>query len=44
MSESLLKMENVDTFYGSIHILQKVNLEVGVGEQKLELLLLLAKM
>jgi len=32
MSESLLKMENVDTFYGSIHILQKVNLEVGVGE------------
>ena len=25
-------MENVDTFYGSIHILQKVNLEVGVGE------------
>jgi len=32
MSDSLLKMENVDTFYGSIHILQKVNLEVGVGE------------
>jgi branched-chain amino acid transport system ATP-binding protein len=32
MSESLLKMENVDTFYGSIHILQKVNLEVGAGE------------
>ncbi|MBM3743591.1 MAG: ABC transporter ATP-binding protein [Actinobacteria bacterium] len=32
MSKSLLKMENVDTFYGSIHILQKVNLEVGVGE------------
>jgi len=32
MSESLLKMENIDTFYGSIHILQKVNLEVGVGE------------
>lgn len=32
MSESLLKMENVDTFYGSIHILQKVNLEVGIGE------------
>lgn len=32
MSELLLKMENVDTFYGSIHILQKVNLEVGVGE------------
>ena len=32
MSESLLKMENIDTFYGSIHILQKVNLEVGPGE------------
>lgn len=32
MSKSLLKMENVDTFYGSIHILQKVNLEVGIGE------------
>lgn len=32
MSESLLKMENVDTFYGAIHILQKVNLEVGTGE------------
>ena len=32
MSESLLRMENVDTFYGAIHILQKVNLEVGTGE------------
>jgi branched-chain amino acid transport system ATP-binding protein len=32
MSESLLKIENIDTFYGSIHILQKVNLEVGPGE------------
>ena len=32
MKETLLKVENVDTFYGSIHILQQVNLEVGVGE------------
>ncbi len=32
MIESLLKIENIDTFYGSIHILQKVNLEVGPGE------------
>lgn len=32
MNESLLKIENIDTFYGSIHILQKVNLEVGPGE------------
>jgi len=32
MKETLLKVEKVDTFYGSIHILQQVNLEVGVGE------------
>jgi branched-chain amino acid transport system ATP-binding protein len=28
----LLSLENVDTFYGAIHILQGVNLEVGQGE------------
>ena len=32
MNQPLLKVENVDTYYGSIHILQKVNLEVGAGE------------
>ena len=30
--EALLKLESVDTFYGPIHILQGVNLEVGPGE------------
>jgi branched-chain amino acid transport system ATP-binding protein len=30
--ESLLRLESVDTFYGPIHILQGVNLEVGPGE------------
>jgi branched-chain amino acid transport system ATP-binding protein len=28
----LLSLENVDTFYGSIHILQGMNLQVGAGE------------
>jgi branched-chain amino acid transport system ATP-binding protein len=28
----LLELENVDTFYGQIHILQQVSLEVGEGE------------
>jgi branched-chain amino acid transport system ATP-binding protein len=31
-SEALLRLEDVDTFYGPIHILQGVNLEVGAGE------------
>ncbi len=30
--EALLRLEDVDTFYGPIHILQGVNLEVGAGE------------
>ena len=30
--EPLLRLESVDTFYGPIHILQGVNLEVGPGE------------
>ncbi len=30
--EPLLRLESVDTFYGPIHILQAVNLEVGPGE------------
>jgi branched-chain amino acid transport system ATP-binding protein len=30
--EPLLRLESVDTFYGPIHILQGVNLEVGAGE------------
>jgi branched-chain amino acid transport system ATP-binding protein len=30
--EPLLRLESVDTFYGPIHILQGVNLEVGSGE------------
>jgi branched-chain amino acid transport system ATP-binding protein len=29
---SLLRMQDVDTFYGEIHILQKLSLEVGKGE------------
>ena len=29
---SLLRLEDVDTFYGEIHILQRVSLEVGEGE------------
>jgi branched-chain amino acid transport system ATP-binding protein len=29
---SLLRMRDVDTFYGEIHILQKLSLEVGKGE------------
>ena len=28
----LLRLEHVDTYYGEIHILQDVNLEVGAGE------------
>jgi branched-chain amino acid transport system ATP-binding protein len=28
----LLQLENIDTYYGQIHILQKVSLEVGEGE------------
>ena len=31
-AEPLLKLENVDTFYGPIHILQGLSLEVGHGE------------
>jgi branched-chain amino acid transport system ATP-binding protein len=31
-SEALLRLESVDTFYGQIHILQGLNLEVGHGE------------
>jgi len=31
-SEPLLWLESVDTFYGPIHILQGVNLDVGAGE------------
>jgi branched-chain amino acid transport system ATP-binding protein len=31
-SEALLRLQDVDTFYGPIHILQGVNLEVGAGE------------
>ena len=30
--EPLLRLESVDTFYGPIHILQGVNLDVGAGE------------
>jgi branched-chain amino acid transport system ATP-binding protein len=30
--EPLLRLESVDTYYGPIHILQGVNLEVGAGE------------
>jgi len=30
--EPLLQLESVDTFYGQIHILQGLNLEVGPGE------------
>ncbi len=29
---SLLRLEGINTFYGQIHILQDVNLEVGAGE------------
>ena len=28
----LLQLKDVDTFYGEIHILQQVSLEVGEGE------------
>jgi branched-chain amino acid transport system ATP-binding protein len=31
-SPPLLRLEDVNTFYGQIHILQDVNLDVGVGE------------
>jgi branched-chain amino acid transport system ATP-binding protein len=31
-AEALLRLESVDTFYGQIHILQGLNLEVGHGE------------
>jgi branched-chain amino acid transport system ATP-binding protein len=30
--ESLLRLEGIDTYYGQIHILQKVNLQVAAGE------------
>ena len=29
---TLLKLEGINTYYGQMHILQNVNLEVGVGE------------
>jgi branched-chain amino acid transport system ATP-binding protein len=29
---TLLKLRDVDTYYGEIHILQKVSIEVGQGE------------
>ena len=32
MNQPLLELRNVDTFYGPIHILQKVNLHVNKGE------------
>ena len=32
MTQPLLELRNVDTFYGPIHILQKVNLRVNQGE------------
>jgi branched-chain amino acid transport system ATP-binding protein len=32
MSAPLLRLEHVDTYYGEIHILQGVDLEVGAGE------------
>ena len=32
MTPPLLELEQVDTFYGQIHILQRVNLSVGAGE------------
>jgi branched-chain amino acid transport system ATP-binding protein len=32
MNQPLLELRNVDTFYGPIHILQKVNLHVNRGE------------
>ena len=32
MTPPLLELQNVDTFYGQIHILQGVNLAVGAGE------------
>jgi len=32
MTQPLLELRNVDTFYGPIHILQKVNLHVNQGE------------
>ena len=31
-ADSLLRLESVDTYYGPIHILQDVNLEVKQGE------------
>ena len=30
--EPLLELEGIDTYYGQIHILQGVDLEVGAGE------------
>ena len=30
--KTLLRLSDVDTYYGEIHILQQVNLEVGEGE------------
>jgi branched-chain amino acid transport system ATP-binding protein len=30
--EALLRLEHIDTYYGEIHILQNVSLEVGAGE------------
>ena len=35
MSELLLQLEDVDTYYGQIHILQGVDLEVGAGRARL---------
>jgi branched-chain amino acid transport system ATP-binding protein len=32
VNAGLLRLENVDTFYGEIHILQRVSLQVGPGE------------
>jgi len=29
---ALLKLSGIDTFYGQIHILQNVDLELGAGE------------
>ena len=31
-AEPLLRLDGIDTYYGQIHILQGVNLDVGEGE------------
>ena len=31
-AQPLLRLEGVNTFYGQMHILQDVNLEIGAGE------------